>query len=109
MTWTGPEGERHFKKPERERERGKRDIKRGDRGKERQKKGEVGEVKFGERVFIKRARGGRESHRDTYKEKETEEFTTGVRGKETLKRHPGGEEFLFSSPLFIRLSSDFSS
>lgn len=68
MTWKGLKGKRHFKKPECEWEGG-REGGMGKRHKEkrrieRDKNGEVGEVKFGERVFIKRAEGDGESRRD---------------------------------------------
>lgn len=66
------------------------------------KEGEVGEVKFGERVFIKRARGDRESRRDTWRERDRQIETEDFKTEETLERHPGREEVFFL--LFIRLS-----
>ena len=52
-------------------------------------------MKFGERVFIKRAKGDRQSQRDMYKERdrrtETKEFTAGKRETTTF--------FFFSSVL----------
>lgn len=109
MTWTGPEGQQHFKRPKWGGGRKKRHKERRRRieGEESDKKREVGEIKFGERVFIKKAKGDRESQRDTNKDRdrqmETEEFTRGGWEKETLKRDPGREEFFSSFHQAVKL------